>query len=74
MINIPFMQMKRANKAAINALGKSWTTAHDKFAARWLFKQGFISDFQREQLFENIAEKVARIRQLKPNYGRFRLY
>ena len=74
MINIPFFQMKRANKAALNLLGQKWSPAHDKFAIRWLFKQGVISDFQREQLFENIAEKVARIRKLDPNHGRWRVY
>ena len=50
-INIPLWQMKRANKAAIERLGERWSPAHDKFAARWLFKRGVISDFEKEAAF-----------------------
>ena len=74
LINIPLMEMKRANKAAINALGEKWSPSHDKYAARWLFKKGVISDFEREQLFDNIAEKVQRIKKLNPAHGRWRVW
>lgn len=73
-INIPLWEMKRANKAAIERLGERWSPAHDKFAARWLFKRGVISDFEKERLFDKIADKVARIKKMDPNHGRWRLY
>ena len=74
LINIPWMAHQRANKAALDRLGDKWTASHDRFVARWLFKRGHISDFEREQIYENIAEKVARTKKRFPNYGRFRLW
>ena len=74
LINIPWMAHQQANKAAIDRLGATWSATHDRFVARWLFKRGHISDFEREQIFENIAEKVARTKKKFPNYGRFRLW
>lgn len=73
-INIPLMQLKRANQAAIDYLGSSWSPSHDKFAARWLFKRGIINDFQKEQLYAKIAEKVARIKKMNPNQGGWRIW
>ena len=73
-INIPLWQMKRANKAAIEYLGEKWSPSHDKFAVRWLFKRGVISDFEKEQLFEKIADKNARIKRMNPNHGRWRVW
>ena len=74
LINIPWMPHQRANKAAIDRLGERWTATHDRFVARWLFKRGHISDFEREQIYENIAEKVARTKRMDPSHGRWRVY
>ena len=70
-INIDLMQMKRANKAALDHLGQKWSPSHDRFAIRWLFKRGVISDFEKEILLEKVANKVHRIKKLKPDFGRF---
>lgn len=74
LINIPLFQMKRANQAAIDSLGRNWSISHDKYAARWLFKKGVISDFEKEQLYQKIADKKARIRKLQPNSGGWRVW
>ena len=73
-INIDLMQMKRANKAALDHLGQKWSPSHDRFAIRWLFKRGVISDFEKEILLEKVADKVHRIKKLKPDFGRFRVW
>ena len=74
LINIPLMAHKRANREALERLGATWTATHDRFVARWLFKNGHISDFERERLMENIAEKVARTKKKFPDYGRWRVW
>ena len=73
-INIDLMQMKRANKAALDHLGQKWSPSYDRFAIRWLFKRGVISDFEKEILLEKVAEKVHRIKKLKPDFGCFRVW
>lgn len=74
LINISFTAHQRAKKTAIERLGRRWTPSHDRFCARWLFKRGYISDFEREQLYEQVADKVHRIRTRDPDFGRFRLW
>jgi hypothetical protein len=74
IINIPFMQLKRANKTAIDYLGQKWSPAHDKFAVRWLFRRGIISDFEKELLLEKVAEKMSRIKKMSPHQGRWRVW
>ena len=73
-INIDLMQMKRANKAALAHLGQKWSPSHDRYAIRWLFKRGVISDFEKEVLLEKVAEKIHRIKKLNPEFGRFRVW
>jgi len=73
-INIPFMVHKRLQHEAIKNFGANWSTTHDKWVTRQLFKQGIITDHQRSVQLEKIDHRLRSIRRRDPDAGRFRLW
>lgn len=74
LVNIPLMAMKRANRSAMDHLGQKWSTSHDRYSIRWLFKNGHITDFEKELLLDKVADKVHRIRKMDPGHGGWRVW
>ena len=73
-INIGFFAHRRAIHAAERGLGGSWGPSHDRFVVKRLFKAGEITEYQKQILFDNIAEKVKRTRRGNPAFGRYRVW
>ena len=73
-IDIPFMVHCRLKRQALDRFGQSWTPAHDRHVANQLFKQGVISDSQRQQLLDKIHHNIRAARERNPGFNRFRLW
>ena len=73
-IDVPFMLHRRLQRLAVANLGNTWSARHDRFVINQLFRQGIITNYQREEQLERIATKVRAARQRDPNHGRWRLW
>lgn len=74
-INIPWMAMRRAQRRAVELYGSGSSTSHDRAVVKHLFREGHISDVDREILLSHISAIAERRHKITrtPSRG-FRLW